>query len=506
MTTTAPRVDTGPVATPDRPPVAWRPVLAIAAGVALVLGVASAWYGYFGDELYFLSAGARPAWGYADQPPLMPLLAAALDHLAPGNLVVLRLPATLAAAGNVVLAALLTAELGGRRRAQLLAAGAIAISPYLLATSHLLATSTIDPFLWSLLLWLLVRWLRTDRDGHPRDRLLLAAGPVLALTLFDKLLVPVLLAALAVGVLIAGPRRLLGRPLLWVALVLAAASTVPTLLWQAAHGWPMAQMGPVVAGEAGLTGNRWVFLPYAAWDIGLLPGIVLAGLGGWALLRSPVMRPWRAVGIAVPVATVVMLAAGGRPYYVMGMAAVLVAAGAVAVQEHPPRRWWGWTLSVPAYVLSALVVVVLALPVGPSRWRVDSDFVAMGQVGWASLAADSTAAYRSLPPAQREHTTVLAFSYWYASALDRYGPPHGLPPVHSGHRGFGYFGPPPDSATTALLVGPVKRAQEFCAVITPLPDHVDPDANAGMNGVVPLGLCTPRAPWSVLWPQIMDMY
>ena len=518
MTTTAPRVDTDAVAAPDRPPVAWFPVLAVAGGVAVVLGVASAWYGYFGDELYFLAAGARPAWGYADQPPLVPLLAAALDHLAPGNLVVLRLPATLAAAGNVVLAALITAELGGRRRAQLLAAGAIAISPYLLATSHLLATSTIDPFLWSLLLWLLVRWLRTDRDGRPRpdggsaprrageDRLLLAVGPVLALALFDKLLVPVLLAALAVGVLVAGPRRLLGRPLLWVALVLAAASTVPTLLWQAAHGWPMAQMGPVVAGEAGLTGNRWVFLPYAAWDIGLIPGIVLAGVGGWALLRSPTMRVWRAVGIAAPIVVVVMLAAGGRPYYVMGLAAVLVAAGAVTVERQDPARWWRWTLSLPAFVLSAVVVVVLALPVGPARWRVNSDFVAMGQVGWTSLAEDSAAAYRSLPPEQRERTTVLAYSYWYASALDRYGPAHGLPPVHSGHRGFGYFGPPPDSATTALLVGPVKRANEFCAVITPLPTHVDPSANAGMNGVVPLGLCTPRAPWSVLWPGIMDMY
>lgn len=217
------------------------------------------------------------------------------------------------------------------------------------------------------------------------------------------------------------------------------------------------------------------------------------------------MRPWRAVGIAAPVTIAVMIAAGGRPYYVMGLAAVLVAAGAVAAQERPPGRRWAWTLSVPSFVASGLVVAVLALPLGPSAWRVDRDFVAMGQVGWESLAADTAAAYRSLPPSQRERTTVLAYSYWYASALDRFGPAQGLPGVHSGHRGFGYFGPPPDTATTALLVGEVKRADEFCAAITPLPTHVDPSANAGMNGVVRLALCTPRAPWSVLWPSIMDM-
>ncbi|GAA4868612.1 glycosyltransferase family 39 protein [Actinomycetospora straminea] len=507
MTATAPLPTVVPVAvgagaSSPEPRTAWRPVLLLAAAVAVVHGVCSAWYGAFGDELYFLAAGRHLAWGYADQPPLVPWLATALDHLAPGNLVVLRLPATLATAGHVVLAALLAAELGGRRRAQLLAGAAIAISPFLLATGHLLATSTLDPFFWTLLLWLVVRWIRTRRD-----RLLLAAGPVLAVALFGKFLVPVLVAALAVGVLVAGPRRLLARPALWVALVVAAASTVPTLLWQAAHGWPQLRMGAVVVGEGGLTGNRWSFLPFAAWDVGLVPGLVLAGAGLWALLRSDALRPWRAVGIGAVVTIAAMVTVGGRPYYVMGLAAVLVAAGAVALQDRAPARWWSWTVSVPAVVASALVVAVLALPLGPASWRVErGDFLASGQVGWPSLAADTAAAYRALPPGEQARTTVLAWSYWYASALDRYGPAAGLPPVHSGHRGFGFFGPPPDTATTAILVGPVRGADRFCATVTPLPPHRDPTANAVINGDVPLALCTPRAPWSALWPSIVDMH
>ena len=372
MTTTVPQPTVvvggpAPAPSPATPRVAWRPVLLVAGGLALVHGIASAWYGAFGDELYFLAAGHRAAYGYADQPPLVPWLAAALDHLAPGNLVVLRLPATAASAGHVVAAALLAAEMGGRRGAQLVAAVAITISPFFLATGHLLATSTIDPFLWAVLLWLVVRWLRTEQEGRGDDRLLLAAAPVLALTLFGKFLVPVLLAGLAVGVLVAGPRRLFGRPALWVALVLAATSTVPTLLWQAAHGWPQLRMGAVVAGEGDLTGNRWSFLPLAAWDVGLVPGLVLAGLGLWALLRADALRPWRAIGIGAVVTVAAMLAVGGRPYYVMGLAAVLVAAGAVALQQRRPARWWGWTVSVPAFVASGLVVAVLALPLGPAH-------------------------------------------------------------------------------------------------------------------------------------------
>ncbi|MEJ2864404.1 ArnT family glycosyltransferase [Actinomycetospora flava] len=524
MTTTAPLPVAAPAAPDARPGdatprtvrVAWRPVLLLAGVVAVVHAVTSAWYGAFGDELYFVAAGRHLAWGYADQPPLVPWLAAGLDALAPGNLVVLRLPATLTSAAHVVVTALVAAEMGGRRRAQLLAGAAVAMSPFLLATGHLLATSTLDPFLWTLLLWLVVRWIRTDsrlRRGSSaalraagQDRLLLAAAPVLAVALSVKFLVPVLVAGLAVGVLVAGPRRLLARPALWVALVLAAASTVPTLLWQAAHGWPQLHMGAVVAAEGGLTGNRWCFLPFAAWDVGLVPGAVLAGLGLWGLLRAEVLRPWRAVGIAAVAATAVMIAAGGRPYYVMGLAAVLLAAGAVVLQDRRPARWWGWTVSVPAYVASALVVAVIALPLGPASWRVErGDFLTAGQVGWQSLAADTGAAYRALPPEQQARTTVLAWSYWYAAALEVYGPAAGLPPVYSAHRGFAYLGPPPDTATAAILVGPIAEAGALCRTVTPLPPHRDPTANAVVNGDVPLALCDLRAPWSASWGSITHM-
>ncbi|MEJ2869925.1 glycosyltransferase family 39 protein [Actinomycetospora sp. OC33-EN08] len=500
MTTTPARGLARPVvATAGAAPVAWREVLAIAAAVGALLAVLSTRYGLFGDEYYFLSAGARPSAGYADQPPMLPLLAALLDHLAPGDLFVLRLPATLLTAAGTVLAALIAAELGGGRRAQVLATAATAISPYLLETGHLLATSTVDPFCWAVVLWLLVRWIRLDRAGTPDDRLLLWLGLVVAVALFDKVLIPVLLVSVAVGVWIAGPRRLFGRPLLWIGLAAAAATTVPTLIWQAQHGWPQLRMGSVVAGESSLFGDRWQFLPRALYYAGLAPGAVLVVVGGWALLRYAPFRPWRALGWAALLVTALLLAAGGRPYYLSGLYALLLAAGAVAACALPAERgrWWRWTLRPTVVVVSAVLTLLWVLPVGPSSWRAAHEFATMGQVGWGDLAAGVARQYRAVPPG----TAVVAYSYWYASALEREGPAHGLSaPVHSPHRGFGYFEVPPGSVD-ALLVGDVRWAEQFCARLVPLPTYVGPRVTP-VNDRVPLALCTPSRPWAEAWPSL----
>jgi hypothetical protein len=67
-------------------------LLLIAAAVAIVLSVGAGGYGYHRDELYFLAAAEHLAWGYPDQGPVTPAIAAAMDAIAPDNLTALRLP------------------------------------------------------------------------------------------------------------------------------------------------------------------------------------------------------------------------------------------------------------------------------------------------------------------------------------------------------------------------------------------------------------------------------
>src|SRR4029077_6508294 len=81
---------------------------AIVSYIALVkLGIhlyAARFYGYFGDELYFLACSRHLAWGYVDQPPLIALLLRAERVLFGDSLQSIRLLAALAGAGTVLLA------------------------------------------------------------------------------------------------------------------------------------------------------------------------------------------------------------------------------------------------------------------------------------------------------------------------------------------------------------------------------------------------------------------
>src|SRR5205809_2753873 len=79
-------------------------------------------YGYFRDEFDYMACGNHLAWGYVDQPPLVPFLVRLSRIVLGDSLRSIRVLPALASSVVVVLAAMIARKFGGRRFALLLSA------------------------------------------------------------------------------------------------------------------------------------------------------------------------------------------------------------------------------------------------------------------------------------------------------------------------------------------------------------------------------------------------
>ncbi|WP_245713822.1 glycosyltransferase family 39 protein [Nocardia vaccinii] len=468
---------------PAVPAFAGWAVGAVAGVVGVVHLVCGLRGGYWFDEAYMVAIGrSHLAWGSADQPPLVPALAGALAWLAPGSLVLLRIPAVLATAAAVLLAALIARELGGDRRAQLLTAGAQATALWANLVGHWLTPYTLEPVQWLTLVWLLVRWVRIRQD-----RLLLAIGVVAGVAAETKFQVLLLCAVLLAAAAVFGPRELLRRPLLWAGAGIGLLLAAPTLLWQAHNGWPQLRMGSVVASEAAALYGGRAGVTLSLITVGGVAGTALSLYGLWRLLRAPEQRPYRFVGVGAIALFIFFVVTVGRPYYLDGIYAPLCAAGALGFQQ---RRLaggrWGWVVW-PAYALSAAaaagIVVISGSAADPGAAQ--------------TIAQRAAKSYYDLPEQDRRGTIVMGQSYIDAAYIDVYAGA-GLPPAYSSNRAYGYFAAPPDSARSVLYVGSdideLRGRFDQCRTMI------------GDDSSQKVWWCTgPHESWSQLWPRLRHL-
>jgi 4-amino-4-deoxy-L-arabinose transferase-like glycosyltransferase len=425
------------------------PLLGIAAVVVGVLLIGAGGYGYHRDELYFLAAGDHLAWGYADQGPLTPAIAHVMNWVSPGSLRVLRLPSACVVGITVLISGAIACELGGSRRAQLIAAGCTAVGSFALFVGHVLSTSTFDLLAWAAVTWLVARIIRTEQYW-----LWLAVGGVAGLALLNKPLIAFLLVGLAAGFLVAGPRVVFRDYRLWIGVLIAMLVWSPWLVWQSMHGWPQLDVSSSIAnGGSGSSQPRWLLLPFQFLLVSpVLAPVWIAGLV--SLLCRASLRSFRFLACAWSVLVLMFLITGGKPYYLAGLFPALLAAGAIEVDawldrgSSNARLAWLWG----AVVLSGFVSVVLALPVLPAR-DATPVIAANGDVGetigWPQFVRTVATVYRR---ADRP-AVVFTSNYGEAGAVDRFGPSLGLPRAYSGHNAFASWGPPPDRPGPVIVVG-----------------------------------------------------
>lgn len=499
---------TGPPVTALAPFSRW--VIVVGGLLFAVLMALSDRYGFHHDELYFLDCGRHLQASYVDQPVITPLLAWVTLKTFGVSLVGLRLWPALAAWGTVIVAGLTAREFGGGRRAQLLAAFAVATMPAVYGADHMLDTAAFDILAWGALAFMVIRIGRTGDQ-----RWWVPAGVVLGLGVENKHLIGFFAIAIALGAFLTGARKTVLNRWFLAGAAIAVALEIPDLWWQATHGWATIAMTQSLNARNGGAAN------IGAWIIGQL--IVLGLVRVWGAVAGLRFlwksgRPlWKALVWAYALLFVVfMLTTGAQIYYEAGTYVFLLAAGAVALD--------GWLVAKRSRIyrftggltVSALVFAPFLLPILPvADANVTNDvFPVQNQtIGWPQLVSTVHGVWFSLPAQQRAHAVIFTDDFGEAGAINELGRGQGLPTAVSGHDTEWWWGPGNPHATTvvAVTLGPgsssrssnVSDLHRYFRTVRLAAVMSNPWGIKNENYQGQVYICTGlRHLWSQLWPEL----
>ena len=487
-----------------------------AAAIAFVFhALCNAHYGFFRDELYFIICGRHPDWGYVDQPPVAPLLAAGTQVFG-NSLFLLRLVPALFSAASVYVTGMLAIELGGGVFAQVLAATAAMFAPVLMSFGMKVSPDTIGLWTWPLAALFVVRMAKGECQ-----RLWLLVGAIFGISLQSKYSVLFFIAALLLGLLLTPQRRLMFSKWFAGGVVLAALIALPNFLWQAAHHFPMIEL--LRNGQQGknvmvpplvFIAQQFLLTNPFLWPV-WVSGLV------WLLVR-PLTR---FLGIAYIALMAMMIATHAKHYYPADVYPILIAAGGVAIEQWTMRAGaWRAAIAAVAFALG-VVFVPLVEPVLPEQTFIGYSNAILGLMhissnsmktennqigvlpqdfadmhGWPEMAQTIARVYDSLPPAERADAVAVTQNYGEASAV-AFFEPH--VPVISGHNQYWLWGTLGHDGNVVIDVAGDCGAKEHLfrsstrAAVFSAPYVMPYEDN------IPIMLCRGlKTPLAQLWPSL----
>jgi 4-amino-4-deoxy-L-arabinose transferase-like glycosyltransferase len=435
---------------------------------ALNLGLAFAAinrFGWFRDELYYIACSDHLAFGYVDHPPLSILVLKLVRTLFGDSLFAIRLLPAVGSAAFVLLAALIARELGGKKRAATLAAAsAFATANYF--NLHIYSMNFWDILVWSGILLVLVRLVRTDNP-----RLWPAVGLLIGLGFQNKIGIIFLCFGIAAGVLLTPLRAHLKSRHLWIGAGIAALLFLPYILWNAGHGWAHLEFLRNAAAEKNTPVTPLGFL--VGQVVYQNPLNILVWVPGLGFFFRRAGRSMRFFGWAFAAMFLSMMVMQGKDYYLSPAYPILFAGGALLWESLRPEK----ASRALTSVLTGLIVVLgllvrpIVLPIlsvertqaflkaldlpntaaernaiGPLPQHLADMF------GWEESVALYAEILGRLGPEDRMRADIYVRNYGEAAAIDFLGRKYGLPKAMCTHNSYWIWGPPEGKTGELMIV------------------------------------------------------
>jgi 4-amino-4-deoxy-L-arabinose transferase-like glycosyltransferase len=482
-------------------------------------------YGYFRDELYYIVSGTQHlSLGYVDFPPLIAYMAALLDPISGDSLVSIHVVSALGEGILVFVAGMIARELGGGRRAQLLAAVSTLLTLTFLADASEFSPDFLDQLWWSVLVYLVVRIVR-----RREPKLWPVAGVVVGIGLLTKLTIFFFVGALLVSFLVVPSARKHLRSK-WIAVggLISLALILPMIYWNATNGWPMVQFYLDFTGDFG-GGGPVNFLVSQLGEMNYL-NLPMVIVGLYFYLRSSEGSELRALGVAFILLFVFMTVADFKPYYLAPVYPMMFAGGALAIEKSSISRrgisrWFGSRPYITCMAILAVLLAPLLMPILPPATLISSygastvssvnGGVASGEtgplpqnlgdrLGWTSMVSTVVQAYDSLPASEKGQACIFASNYGEASAINFLGRDMGIPEAISGHNSYYIWGPGPCTGQVLITIGVSASTDEESYANVTLLATITCQYCMSLEDNLPVLLCTNPNFTSIatVWPQV----
>jgi len=451
-------------------------VIAISVGLLVFHCIFNNRYGYFRDEFNYLICSDRLAWGYVDQPPLLPFLLRITRAILGDSLRSIRFLPALAISSVVVLTTLIAREFGGGRFAVLLSAVAFVIAPVFLSDGSLVTTNCLEPLLWMGCVYFAI--LAVKRDS----RYWLLFGVVAGLGLEEKYSILIFGFGIAVGLLLTSQRKFLLNKWLWLGGVIALLIFLPNLIWNIQHHWPFLElMHNIKAAGRDVELSPLQFFAQQLLLVHPLNALIWIP-GAVALIVSARFRHFRFLGWCYVVCFVTFVVLKGKNYYLAPIYPMLLAAGAVVIEnliERTRQFWlkpamivvllvggaWFAPLVVPVLSVDQFIAYMHKLPFDVPRSEHSHERAVLpqhyaDQFGWEEITAKTAEAWSKLSAEEKTDCGIFAQDYGQAGAIDFFGKRYGLPPALSGHQTYYLWGPRGYSGQCMIVLDDDKETLE----------------------------------------------
>lgn len=449
---------------------------------------------YHRDELLYFSLGLHPAFGYATVPPVIGWIAWLMQNVFGYSVFAVRLFPALMGGVMVFLISAIAKELGGSGYARILAAVGVMVSGFGLRTFMLFMPVHIDLMLWTLLFYLIIRYINTSSDKY-----LFMIGLTAGIALLNKYLIGLLILILLLIIPFTRYRTIFRNRKFLFGLLAGLIVFLPNLIWQIVNGLP------VINHIGELERTQLVNVSKTSFLIDQIASPTAASLltiaGIIFLFVDKGARKYRFLGLTVISVIITLMLLQGKSYYTQGVFPFLIAAGAVSWEKILKTK-----LARLFLVFLILIITFPIIPIGVPVFKKEKlveyfnhlktkygmDFMCRFEdnsihslpqdyadmIGWKELTAVTARAWDMVP--DKKAALIYGENYGQAGAITVIGKKYHLPEAICFSESFRYWIPKqfdPDIKSMIYINDePGDDIRQLFGKITKVGSISDPDA------------------------------